>query len=291
MFPVIKSLLEGYDRSKRNQEHYDDLDEWKKAARQAGCDVRKKDAGWVAEGHEGEAGEFGTVDEGEGWLVAKWYKKPVDEAKKADPGPVGVPNLTPAAKKNRKMAQHVVKAYKAHVMTSGHNKSYAKNHRAEMKKALDEGMFVVKSADGVEKRFRDADSVEARAWKSSTAKKSNVKLAVYSDAYWEKKADDSEDMDYLTPWTKIGTTNDDNDAIERIVKDQHGAGTTDWTFGKAGEEKREGTSCATRVIRVMFEYGPEDDMGVDEPTSDVQSILVARNPKKPKQIDFVKYVG
>ena len=53
--------------------------------------------------------------------------------------------------------------------------------------------------------------------------------------------------------------------------------------------KRDGTSCATRIVRIMFEYGPDDDMGVDEPTSDTQSIVVARNPKKPNQLDFIKY--
>lgn len=158
------------------------------------------------------------------------------------------------------------------------------------KSKMNEGMFVVKSKDGVEKRFKDTDSAEAKAWKEQTAKKTNVKLAVYSDAYWEKKEDDSDDRDFMTPWTKIGERGDDSDQIERLVKDQHGAGQTDWTLGKVGEMKREGTSCATRVVRIMFEYGPDDDMGVDEPTSDTQSILVARNPKKPKQLDFVNYV-
>jgi len=155
------------------------------------------------------------------------------------------------------------------------------------KKSVNEGMYVVKSKDGVEKRFRDADSAEAKAWKEKTAK--NIKLAVYSNAYWEKKEEDSDDYDFVTPWKKIGDA--EVDAIEAIVRDQHGAGQTDWTFGKAGEMDREGTSCATRVIRVQFEYGPDDDMGVDEPVSDTQAILVGRNPKKPKQIDFIKYVG
>lgn len=153
---------------------------------------------------------------------------------------------------------------------------------------LFEGMYVVKSKDGVEKRFKDADSAEAKAWKEKTAK--NIKPAVYSDAYWEKKEEESDDYDFVTPWKKIGNLNSDSDQIERLVRDQY-VGKTDWTLGRADEMKRDGTSCATRVVRVMFEYGPDDDMGVDEPVSDVQSILVARDPKKPKQIDFVKYVG
>lgn len=288
MFTRIIELLEGYDRSKRNQEHYDDFAEWKAAAISAGCAVVKKDKGYKAEGYEGEAGEFGTVDDGEGWLVAKWYKKDVTEAKKvvADPGPVGVLNPSPQAKKNRKMAQVVVDGYTKHIKTSGLNQSYAGKHRKEM----NEGMFVVKSKDGIEKRFRDADSDEARAWKEKTAK--NIKLAVYSDAYWESK----DDGERLMPWDTIATAWDDSGTssstgqIERLVKDQHGAGKTDWTLGKSGEEKRDGTTCATRQVRIMFEYGPDDDMGVDELTSDTQVILIARNPKKPSQIDFVKYL-
>ena len=154
---------------------------------------------------------------------------------------------------------------------------------------LNEGMYVIKSKDGVEKRFKDADSADAKAWKEKTAKKTNVKIALYSDAYWEKKESDSDDSNFLTPWKKIGEQDNDSDQIDRIVKDMHGAGKTDWTLGKVSEMKRDGTSCATRVVRVMFEYGPEDDMGVDEPTSDTQSIMIARDPKKPKQLDFINY--
>ena len=280
-FPLLASLLEGYDTSKKNREHYDDFAEWKKAAIQAGCAIVNVDNRHrKAEGHDGLTGEFDVLGE-EGWLVDKWSKASVKES-------VGVPNPTPATKRNKKMADAVVAGYRKHIKTSGFNQTYAKKHRKEM----NEGMYVVKSKDGIEKRFKDADSVDAKAWKEKTAKKTNVKLAVYSDAYWEKKeldADGADNRDFTTPWTKIGEQGDDSDQIERIVKDHHGAGKTDWTFGKSNEMKRDGTSCATRVVRIMFEYGPDDDMGVDEPTSDTQSIVVARNPKKPNQLDFINY--
>lgn len=288
-------LGEGYDTSEKNREHYDDFTEWKSALRSAGGDyyMPKKDVSfYVGNAHDGKCGEFDT-EKGEGWLCEKW-SKPVKES-------VGVV-LSPEAKKSKKFNEKRVKAYGDHIKTSAANTSYGKKHginsdlsrslmftRKNVKEELNEGMWVVKSSDGVEKRFKDVDSAEAKAWKSSSQKKSsNVKLAVYSDPYWEKKEDESSDSDFVSPWKKIGDA--ESDQIERLVKDQHGAGKTDWTLGKASETTRDGTTCATRVVRIMFEYGPGDDMGVDEPTSDTQSILVARNPKKPKQLDFVKYV-
>lgn len=155
---------------------------------------------------------------------------------------------------------------------------------------LNEGMFVVKSKDGVEKRFKNADSAEAKAWKDSTSKKSTPKVAAYSDMYWEKKKDASNDRGFVTPWSIINGDTNAYDEIQRIVESQHGSGQTDWTIVREGGMKRDGTSCATAEVRVQFEYGPDDDMGVDEPTSDTQAILVARNPQKPKQIDFIKYI-
>lgn len=42
---------------------------------------------------------------------------------------------------------------------------------------LNEGMYVVKNRDGVEKRFKSADSADAKAWKdSSSAKPTKVKV-------------------------------------------------------------------------------------------------------------------
>ena len=143
---------------------------------------------------------------------------------------VNVPNPTPATKKNKKMADAVFARYRNHIKTSGFNQSYAKKHRKEM----NEGMHVVKSKDGIEKRFKDVNSVEAKSWKENTAKKMSVKLAVYSDSYWEKKESNSDDSNFLTPWEKIGQQGDDSDQIERLVKDQHSAGKIDWTLGKTG---------------------------------------------------------
>ena len=148
---------------------------------------------------------------------------------------------------------------------------------------------VIKNKDGKEKRFPSGkeNSPEAIAWKNSSSKKSTVKLAAYSDAYWEKKEMESDDPSFKAPWDPIGP--DDTDEIAKIVKDHFSMETVDWEMLKKGETKRDGTSCATRVIRVMYEIGPEDDMGVDHRVQDAQNIIVARNPKKPKQIDFLAY--
>ena len=151
---------------------------------------------------------------------------------------------------------------------------------------LFEGAFVVKSKDGVEKRFKDADSVEAKQWKETTAKKSKPKAAAYSDKYWNDKAEANPDR--VIPSTPIGP--DDGEGIARVVDEVFNTPKTDWTFsGKGGLQKRDITTCAVRTLRVMFEYGPEDDMGVDEPAQDVQYIVVGRNPQNPKQIDFMGY--
>lgn len=168
------------------------------------------------------------------------------------------------------------------------------NARNQVDESLNEGMYVIKNKDGKEKRFKNHESPEAQAWKaSSSPKKTTVKLAVYSDAYWAKKEDDAhdkDDYDYVTPWKPIKNDYAATDKINAVVEDQFNTEKIDWTLGKGGEMKREGTTCATIVVRVMYEYGPEDDMGVDEPVQDAQNILVARNPKKPTQLDFVQFV-
>lgn len=170
----------------------------------------------------------------------------------------------------------------------------AKDNARNQYEGLNEGRYVIKNQDGKEKRFKDHTSPEAVAWKaSSSPKKSTVKLAVYSDAYWAKKEDDAhdkDDYDFVTPWKPIKNDYAATDKINSVVEGQFNTDKIDWTLGRASEIKREGTTCAAIVVRVMYEYGPEDDMGVDEPVQDAQNILIARNPKKPTQIDFVQFV-
>jgi hypothetical protein len=150
------------------------------------------------------------------------------------------------------------------------------------------GMWVIKNKDGKEKRFKNDQSPEAIAWKnSSIPKKTTVKLAAYSDAYWADKEDKSDDYNFTVPSTPIDFQDSDN--IGKIVKDHFNFKNTDWEMMKKGSRKIDGTTCATRVIRVMYEVTPEDDMGVDKTVQDSEYIVVGRNPKKPKDIMFVNY--
>ncbi len=148
------------------------------------------------------------------------------------------------------------------------------------------GMWIIKNKDGKERRFKDDESPEAIAWKNSSSPKKAPKVALYSKEYWEAKEDAGAD---LLPWTKIRDDYAATDKIEQIVKDQFGDITYDWTIGKMSEKLRDGVPCATADIRVMYEIKPEDDLGVDEPTSDAQGIIVGRNPKNPKKIDFLGF--
>ncbi len=149
---------------------------------------------------------------------------------------------------------------------------------------INEGAYVVKNKDGAEKRFKDADSAEAKAWKESSSKK--AKPEKYSQEYWDAQADK---MVRPLPWTKLTTDYDVTNEITNIVKDQFGDIEFDWTFGQAGAKIRDGVECATVKVRVMYEIRPEHDLGVSKPTSDSQVITVGRNPKNPKKIDFLGY--
>lgn len=63
---------------------------------------------------------------------------------------------------------------------------------------LFEGSFVVKNKDGKEKRFKDADSVEAKAFKVSSTKKASPEK--YSKQWWiaqEEKAMDNNDHSFV----------------------------------------------------------------------------------------------
>ena len=151
------------------------------------------------------------------------------------------------------------------------------------------GVWVLKNKDGKEKRFKDKNSKEAQEWMNSTTPKKPSTARAYTDQYWEDKEWKANDHSFVTPWKKIGDSHSDSVEIERIVKDHFGKIKTDWTFEKAGETQVDGTSCATRVVRVMFEVTPEDDMGVDDTVQDAQTIIVVRDRQKPTKIKFLRY--
>jgi hypothetical protein len=63
----------------------------------------------------------------------------------------------------------------------------------------------------------------------------------------------------------------------------------DWSLRKNTTVDRDGVKCAAATVRIAYEITPEDDMGVEETTEDSVSIVVARNPKKPSKIEFVRF--
>jgi hypothetical protein len=154
---------------------------------------------------------------------------------------------------------------------------------------LFEGMYVVKSADGVEKRFKDANSAEAKAWKEKTAKK--AKPAKYSPQWWTEKWEKSgfDDYDTLWPWTKISA--DDAAEIEKIAKDIFGGRMDDLSIISHSEITLEsGQDVAVATIRATFEWSEEDDIGIrGEPVSDMQTFKVMRDDKNPKKLVFTGY--
>lgn len=112
-------------------------------------------------------------------------------------------------------------------------------------------------------------------------------VAAYSDLYWDQKAQASDDANFLTPAEPIDIS--DSDEIDKIVKSHFSMKKIDWEMKKRGVKKIEHTTVASRVIRVSYEVGPEDDLGIEQTVQDAEYIIVRRNPKKPKQLEFAGY--
>jgi hypothetical protein len=149
-----------------------------------------------------------------------------------------------------------------------------------------EGAFVVKSKDGVEKRFKKHDSPDALAWKETTAKK--VKAVAYSQEWWEDKEYDDEDT--IVPWTKI-QTDEVSALVEKEVKEAFGSTEYDISsVGKAGETKVNGVDCATLIIRVMVMHDKDSDLGNDEDVEETHKFKVTRDYKKPTKFS-IQQVG
>lgn len=149
---------------------------------------------------------------------------------------------------------------------------------------LNEGMFVIKNKDGVEKRFKSADSAEAKAWKDSSTKK--VKVAVYSKKYWEDKED--ADPDRVVPWTKIDAY-DSNNEITHIAKSEAGGTLEDWTIGRRYEKVVDGVPCAGIVVHMLISYSKDDDLGLESDVEETQNIGIRRDVKNPKKLVFDGY--
>lgn len=144
-----------------------------------------------------------------------------------------------------------------------------------------EGMWVVKSMDGIEKRFKDKNSPAAKEWERSIKKKP-AKAPKYSQEWWY-----TQDVD-VYPWDKIDAYTD-NDEIRHIAAAQFGKAVDDWSVEKKFNKEVNGVECAHATIRVTYTYGPEDDMGHDEEVSDAERIVVRRDVKKPEKLVFAGF--
>jgi hypothetical protein len=158
------------------------------------------------------------------------------------------------------------------------------------------GMWVIKNKDGVEKRFKDDESPEAKAWKSSnTAKRpSAVPKEKFSKEWWQYQEDNDKTFEKIMPWTKI----DKYDLDSASLKDAFQAAgwkeknVDDWSvIGRGTEINIKGVPCAAVEIRVVYVFTKDDDMGIegDEPVSDSGSFFAARSPKDPKKYIFARH--
>lgn len=149
--------------------------------------------------------------------------------------------------------------------------------------SIHEGMFVVKNKDGKEKRFKDANSAEARAWKQSESPKKAPKAAKYSQEWWH-----DQDVD-VYPDDKI--THDDSGQIDKIVtKEMGGLKPEDWSFGKHYSKEVNGVTVAGRVVRAGWMITKDDDLGTgDEPVEHYENFGVVRDVKDPSKFVFDGY--
>ena len=160
---------------------------------------------------------------------------------------------------------------------------------------LSEGTFVIKSKDGVEKRFKNADSTEALDWKETVAKKKAAPVEKYTNEWWYKRQMASDDFrGVIIPAAKIdlGVSNGDLkiEDLEKMGEQLGFANVDDYHLVRHGYMNVDGyRGVATATIRVVAVYEPEDDIGVDETTSETYTVIVRRDVKDPKKFVFVRF--
>jgi hypothetical protein len=167
----------------------------------------------------------------------------------------------------------------------------------KIQELLSEGMYVVKSKDGVEKRFKKSDSPEAKDWAASTQKKAT--LAKYSQAWWKDKEDKAKwkwnDADAVYPWTEI----DDDELNSSMVSKATFSGDqkiNDYHIQKEYSTTVDGVKCATvdvfaQVVHNVHDLGYDDEtikgMDLDNEDGDVmdgETVTFHRDPKNPKKL-------
>lgn len=151
--------------------------------------------------------------------------------------------------------------------------------------ALAEGVFIVKNKDGKEKRFKDANSDEALAWKESSSKKATVKkatVAKFSQEWWDARdsgtfPDDKIDFDA------------DGQVVSLIGKATHRE-PDDWSFGKHYTKIVDGVRVAGRVVRAGWMITKDDDLGVQDEVENYENFGIVRDVKNPEKFVFDGYL-
>ncbi len=139
----------------------------------------------------------------------------------------------------------------------------------------------IKITEGKEKRFKDADSPEAKAWERSESPK-KTKATKYSQEWWHDQNVD------LYPDSKI--THDDDGQVERLIKtEMHKMAPDDWTFGNHYTKNVDGVTVAGRVVRVGWMFTRGDDLGLDHDTEHYENFGIIRDVKNPKKFVFDGY--
>lgn len=161
---------------------------------------------------------------------------------------------------------------------------------------INEGMYVVKSKDGVEKRFKDDDSAEAKAWRQKIAKKAVAPKEKFTAEWWDYKAEKDHqggNFDGVYPWSKIDRYSLDVEALSDVFDDAgfNPKHVDDFSVIGKADKKINGVDCAGVKIRVSYSFDKEDDMGVDSFISDAQNIIAVRDPKNPAKYIFAGYVN
>lgn len=180
----------------------------------------------------------------------------------------------------------------------------ARQNRGMKPDSVSEGTFVIKSKDGVEKRFKKTGP-ESDAWAKTVAKKPAGKFEKYSKAYWEReeqKAWDKNASDFVLPWDPIDRDALDPLSLRGALMDAGFTSIEDYSIiGKSYTLKDGDMPVAAIKLNVQVVHDLTADFGYDQHTIDamhgvqdgkvldLQGIVVARDTKDPKKMVFKDY--
>lgn len=153
---------------------------------------------------------------------------------------------------------------------------------------INEGNWLIKNKDGLQKRFKDAKSQAALDWKNSSSPKKPEKPKTYSQQWWDdKEAAAGYSTDGVYPGDKIDRNDVDDGLVQKLIKSSmtiSHSNVTDWHFGRTSTVERDGVDCASIDVNVSLLFTKDDDLGLDNDVEEMDSITIARDPKNPKKL-------